>query len=154
MDKEKDQMSLAELDVKLHAAGVVNFTAHELTYLRKAKPPHHEFPLEAQVENLIRVAVVAQMIRDHVGAPLSVANGYRPSWYNVAVGGKPRSAHTRAAAMDLVARNLEEARRMKAIAEQLWQSGMLDGLGFYGNPLRIHIDVPHVGSKGHRRWHY
>lgn len=147
--------SLEDLDTALLAAGVTNFSAHELTYLPKAKPPKHEIPEGQLLANLLCVAILAQSIRTEHGFPLIVSSAYRPAWYNTAVGGAPNSAHLRAAAIDLNAGSSDQALRLKSIAEKKWRAHELDfaGLGFYRRASwRIHIDVIHPGGKGRRRW--
>jgi uncharacterized protein YcbK (DUF882 family) len=155
---DAQDQSLDDLQTALLAAGVVNFTIQEITFLPKAKPPRCFVPDDAQlVKNLIRVSILAQAIRTELGAPLSVSSGYRPAWYNTAVGGAPSSAHTRAAALDLNARNSDEALKLRSIAESLWRARAHNfaGLGLYRKaPRRIHIDVLHPGGKDARRWWY
>jgi uncharacterized protein YcbK (DUF882 family) len=157
MDKDENDFSvttLADLDTALLAAGVTNFSAHELTILPKAKPkPKNEIPVGQHVLNLIRVAIVAQKIRTELKAPLVVSSAYRPRWYNTAVGGASNSAHLRGAAIDLNAQSSDDAMRLKSIAEKLWKAEEFAGLGLYAKaPRRIHIDVIHPGGRGHRRW--
>lgn len=153
MDKptpEQEAAKLAELQALLDAAGVVNFTAHELTWLPKAIPPHHEFP--KTFTKLVAIAVVAQEIRSEHGHPLTVSSAFRPLWYNLIVANSSTSAHIEAAAMDLNARNAEEGVRLHAILERFWAAKRFNGYGKYRKlPRRAHIDL---GKKGHRRWSY
>ncbi len=152
--RRTEAKTLEALDLRLQAAGVTNFTARELTLLPKALPdPRCVLPRGQLQDNLIKVAVEAQKIRTALGVPLRVSSAFRPGWYNEAVDGAPDSAHIRAAAIDLNAPTQASATEMKQVAETLWLTGKLDGLGFYEKaPRRIHIDVPHPGSRGHRRW--
>lgn len=141
---------LAELQLLLDTAGVINFSARELTRLPKAKPPHCEFP--ADLAPLVAIAVVAQEIRSELGAPLVISSAFRPNWYNLAVGGKPGSAHVEACAIDLNARNSDEALKMHSIIYKLWKARRFNGYGKYSKlRTRAHIDL---GRKGHRRWTY
>jgi len=69
---------LGQLDAALDAAGVVDFTARELTYLRKAKPPRHDEPPRELWPALVAVAVLAQEVRYLYGRPLVVSSCWRP----------------------------------------------------------------------------
>ena len=155
---EPQEITLEDLQTALTAAGVGNFSAHEITYLPKEKPPRCIVPQDpTMLDNLLRVAFLAQAIRTELGAPLSVSSGYRPDWYNTAVGGAPSSAHLRAAAIDLNARTSDEALKLRSIVEKLWKERAHDfaGLGLYHKaPKRVHVDVSHPGGHGHRRWWY
>lgn len=147
--------TLEQLDTALLAAGVTNFSARELTYLPKAKPPKCEIPTGRLLVNLLLVAILAQAIRTELGAPLIVSSAFRPRWYNSAVGGAPNSAHIRAAAVDLNATSVEDGERLRSISKELWNAREHEfaGLGFYKRaPRRVHVDVLHPDGKGHRRW--
>ncbi len=143
---------IEELDDELEAAGVHNFTARELTYLPKAKPPRHDEPPRELWPNLIAVAVLAQRVRDLYGAPLWVSSAWRPAWYNEAVGGASRSQHINAAAVDLnvlpSSRSPETTRELEQAGAQVWLDGEpANGFGVYKG-ARIHLDV----DGGRRTW--
>jgi len=155
MDKEESEFTLEDLQTALTAGGIVHFTAKEITYLPKSKREKYIVPQGQLFENMVNVAYLAEHIRLALGAPLTVSSGYRPEWYNTAVGGAPNSAHLRAAALDLNAHSSNDALKLKSIAEMMWkgQEYRFAGLGFYQNvPRRIHIDVMHPDGKGRRRW--
>lgn len=155
MDKEKEEYTLEDLQTALIAGGIVHFTAEEITYLPKSKREKNIVPQGELFQNMVNVAYLAERIRVALGAPLAVSSGYRPEWYNTAVGGASNSAHLRAAALDLNAQSSNDALRLKSIAESMWRNeeARFAGLGFYKNvPRRIHVDVTHPGGKGHRRW--
>jgi len=80
------------------AAGVSDFSPEEFLLLRKwgqlAEMPEEYEP------NLVALAVQAQALRDRLGLPVAVRNGYRSPAYNAAVSGAPNSAHLRGAAGD------------------------------------------------------
>jgi uncharacterized protein YcbK (DUF882 family) len=151
--------TLDALDRLLRERGITNFAAKELVWLSKAKPPHHDIPPTDLWPNLVRVAKLAQRIRNVMGVPLSVSSAWRPRWYNDAVGGSENSAHLRGAAIDLNLvsgnRTPEEIERFRVEVARFWLTDpeTFHGIGFYKSPkYRIHIDVAHPGSKGHRRW--
>ena len=147
---EVEAEKLAELQALLNAAGVINFSARELTLLLKALPKHCEFPRD--LTPLVSIAIVAQEIRSSLGAPLVVSSAYRPLWYNKIVANSTDSAHIEACAIDLNARNSDEALKMHSIIYKLWKQRVFNGYGKYSKlRTRAHIDI---GKKGHRRWTY
>lgn len=58
------------------------------------------FPPEV-IENLKKLAVNLQIIRNHVDVPISINSGYRSPSHNEAVGGKNNSYHLKGMAGDL-----------------------------------------------------
>ena len=94
--------SLEAIDAHLEAAGVRDFTARELLYLPKAKPPRVDIPPADLIPNLIKLGRLLQAFRDLVGHRVNVAGGWRPAWYNEAVEGAEDSAHIRAAGADAI----------------------------------------------------
>jgi uncharacterized protein YcbK (DUF882 family) len=143
---------LAELDAELDAAGVRDFSARELTYLPKAKPPRHDEPPRELWPNLVAVAVLAQRVRDLYGGPLSVSSAWRPDWYNEAVGGASRSQHRNAAAVDLNVlasqRDDQTTRELEQAGARVWLANDgAHGFGVYRG-ARIHLD----SSGGRRTW--
>lgn len=136
---------LEELQAQLDAAGVTRFTAKELTWLPKAKPPKHDEPPRELWPDLIKVAEVAQAIRELYGEPLWVSTAWRPPWYNQAVGGSKGSAHQFAAAADLNVmpgdRTPERTKRLEQAGATVWRNdNRARGFGVYRGS-RIHIDV-------------
>jgi len=143
---------LAELNAQLEAAGVVNFTAEELTFLPKAKPPRHDMPPRELWPNLIAVAKLAQQVRDLYGEPIWVSTGWRPDWYNAAVGGAKRSAHIKAGAVDLNVlpsrRNPTRTKKLEQACARVWTDDpTAKGMGVYRG-ARVHLDV--IGRR--RTW--
>lgn len=144
---------LAELNAELLAAGVTNFRAEEFTLLPKAKPKaRHEMPPRELWPNLIAVAKLAQKIRDLYGEPLWISSGYRPAWYNKAVGGASKSQHIHAAAVDLNVlpskRNPTRTRKLEQATAQVWLDDITaNGFGVYKG-ARTHID----SAGGRRKW--
>lgn len=148
---------LAEIDQMLVDEGVLNFSAKEFLTLRKW---NKTVPVPDQyIPNLLAIARVAQLLRDRVGHPIQIANGYRPPDYNKAVGGANNSAHLRAAAVDLIVpegyRTQETTRRFRVEAAKLWLElpDIIAGMGVYGGSRgRTHLDVLHPGGAGRRSW--
>lgn len=145
---------LAELNAELRAAGVVNFTAEELTLLPKAKPKaRHDEPPRELWPNLVKVAQLAQKVRDEYGEPLWVSSAWRPKWYNDAVGGAARSQHIHAAAIDLNVlpkkRTAARARKLEEATARVWLDNpeLAHGFGVYDG-ARTHIDC----AGGRRTW--
>ena len=137
------------------AAGVTDFSPEEFLLLRKwgqiAEMPEEYEP------NLVALAVQAQALRDRLGLPVAVRNGYRSPAYNAAVSGAPNSAHLRGAAGDFEVPSAygtaENDRRIQVEGAKLWllRPGALAGLGVYQGG-RVHLDVFHPGGQGRRSW--
>jgi len=137
------------------AAGVSDFSPEEFLLLRKwnqlAQMPEEYEP------NLVALAVQAQALRDRLGLPVAVRNGYRSPAYNSAVSGAPNSAHLRGAAGDFevvsAAKTAESGRRIQVESAKLWllRPSALAGLGVYQGG-RVHLDVVHPGGQGRRSW--
>jgi len=137
------------------AAGVSDFSPEEFLLLRKwgqlAEMPEEYEP------NVVALAVQAQALRDRLGLPVAVRNGYRSPAYNAAVSGAPNSAHLRGAAGDFevvsAAKTAESGRRIQVEGAKLWllRPSALAGLGVYQGG-RVHLDVFHPGGQGRRSW--
>ena len=65
-------------------------------------------PLTRQMsENMCRLLVAINMLRDRYSKPLIVSSGYRPASLNAAAGGRPGSAHMTCEAIDIADANGE-----------------------------------------------
>ena len=135
--------------------GITDFNPEEFLTLRKwgtvvAAPVEYE-------TNIVKIAMFAQELRNRLGFPLSIKNGYRPPDYNAAVGGASNSSHLRAAAIDIepisVYGTPENNRRAEIEGAKMWLQypDSLSGLGVYGGG-RVHLDVFHPGGFGRRTW--
>lgn len=89
---------------------------------------------------LQRLADALQVIRDAIGAPLTVVSGYRSAAWNAKVGGAGGSQHMRAAAADVACKTLTVAQLYSTIL-RLIRSGAIEdgGLGRYKS--WVHYDV-------------
>lgn len=139
---------LDELQHKLEARGVRDFTALELTAAGGGK--HIPVP-DQYLDNFLRVAQLAQRIRDDYGKPIVISSGYRP-WDD------PGGNHYEAAAIDFDLpsgkKTQAEERALRLIVARHWQKDSdFHGMGFYHAPTgRIHIEVRRPGGKGKRYW--
>src|SRR5690625_43179 len=88
-----------ELQKLLDSEGVRYFRAQELTLQRQwgthAEPPADYLP------RILPTVLLADEIRDELGAPIRVSSGYRTPDYNRFVGGAPVSEHMAFRALDL-----------------------------------------------------
>lgn len=145
---------LSELQAELDAAGVVNFTAEELTELRKVQAPYvRPYYAEPPAElwpNLIEVARLAQRVRDIYGEPLRMYNGYRPQWYNDAVGGAPGSWHVQAGAVDLTPVSPVTGEKVARLHDAATQA--IEELGPDTGGLGIYSTAAHVDIGPKRSW--
>jgi len=144
-------MNASELQALFDAAGVQHFRAQRFLTLRQTGEVV-TMP-DAYADAAVRVCQLADTLRNRYGAPVRLANGYRPPDYNAAVGGAPKSQHIFGAAVDLDPLDGREA-EFQALAAQLWLENpdQLAGLGVY-NGGRIHLDVPNApGVAARRSW--
>lgn len=102
---------------------------------------------EKYLDNVKKLAKNLQVIRDHIGEPISITSGYRTPSHNKKVGGKPASQHLTASAADITTRN-KTPKQLKAIVEELIKEGKLSigGIGLYSGFL--HVDI----REGKARW--
>lgn len=100
------------------------------------------FPLGVRCDYIrIAPALVERLeaIRERLGGPeIRVHSGYRPSFYNEAIGGVVKSAHVDGLAADISASGVALPLLHKVADEMIGQSG---GVGFYPRLGYIHIDV-------------
>lgn len=140
---------LDALQQMLSERGVRSFTARELTAAGDGK----FIPVPSRyLDNFLRVAQLAQRIRDDYGKPLVVSSGYRP-WDD------PGGNHYEAAAIDFDlpsgSKTDAEEHRLRLIVAQHWKKDSdFAGMGFYHQPTgRVHIEVMRPGGKGKRYWY-
>lgn len=101
---------------------------------------------ESKICNVQVLAHNLQVLRDHIGEPITINSGYRtPSW-NKKVGGATNSMHLQAKAADITTRS-HTPKQLRSIIEKLIKEGRMrnGGLGLYKSFL--HYDVGPV-----RRW--
>lgn len=134
--------SMRALQAELMLAGVRHFTAPELVTIRHPAIARSVgittawFDAPATVRNqLTQTALLADKLRDLVGAPLTVRNGYRPDVYNDAVSEALDSQHELGRALDLAAEDMPKLRRM---LKRLYTKGQVSGARYYAT--NIHLD--------------
>lgn len=96
-------------------------------------------PIEFK-NNLIRLAVNLQKLRDDLGSALVISSGYRTSKYNKRVGGATLSQHLTASAGDL-SQSKETPLELYKRIERLIKEGKMHngGLGLYNT--FVHYDI-------------
>lgn len=96
-------------------------------------------PIEFK-NNLIRLAVNLQKLRDDLGSSLVISSGYRTPKYNKRVGGATLSQHLTASASDL-SQNKETPLELYKRIENLIKQGKMHngGLGLYNT--FVHYDI-------------
>lgn len=90
--------------------------------------------------NLIKLAVNLQVLRDDFGSALVISSGYRTPKYNKRVGGATLSQHLTASASDL-SQNKETPLELYKRIEKLIKQGKMHngGLGLYNT--FVHYDI-------------
>lgn len=150
---------LEEMDKLLMAAGVTHFTARECFGLRWDKIAHALYPghgkgklyaippRHAWVGMVDLCRHVAEPLRERLGVPLRVLNGYRPPAYNTAVKGAGTSSHLSAIAFDVTVfdadgdkdHDSKDMAILRGHAADFFVENERDpiGLGFYWGDLHI-----------------
>lgn len=90
--------------------------------------------------NLVKLAVNLQVLRDDFGSALVISSGYRTPKYNKRVGGATLSQHLTASASDL-SQNKETPLELYKRIERLIKEGKMHngGLGLYNT--FVHYDI-------------
>ena len=105
-----------------------------------------DMPLEV-LENIKILADQLQVLRDHIGRPITITSGYRSPEHNKKVGGAKASKHVLGMAADFKVEGLTPATVIKDIEVLIMTNQMLEGgIGIY--PSWTHYD--HRGTKA--RW--
>ena len=81
-----------------------------------------------------------EILRQHLGAPITISSGYRTPEYNRRIGGARQSQHVEGRAADIIVKGIR-ADRVHALALTLHTNGdlKLGGLGQY--PTFTHLDI-------------
>lgn len=110
--------------------------------LSEFRPGQHSYDYIRISPDLIRAL---EIIRERVGAPLTVTSGYRPIAYNRKVGGVSNSTHIDGLAADIFVDGMA-TEELHAICDEV--IGDRGGVGFYPTLEFVHIDL-----RGYRaRW--
>lgn len=98
-------------------------------------------PVPAEyIPNAKRIAENLQVLRDHLGEPITINSAYRTPAYNKSINGAKNSQHLTANAADIRVRS-KTPKQLAAIVEKLIAEKKLaiKGLGVYAN--FIHVDL-------------
>ena len=114
-------------------------TAAMVTYLPKATEVDYAIPDPAYWENMAYTLDVLRQFDLDLGVDVEV-RGYRPPWYNKAVGGAGGSTHQYFSALDLWPKTISTG-RLHDEARELWRDRAYyeTGIGMYSN--NIHVDT-------------
>lgn len=114
-----------------HSDDTVFLTPHFA--LQEFLYPNAPTPSPDIVTNLTRLAEALEKVRARLGRPIFITSGYRPTTYNLAIGGASRSYHRIGLAADIIVPGLTPQVVQKALAD--WPGG----LGMY--PAHTHLDL-------------
>lgn len=133
------------LSEALKVAGVKHFSAAELLRIKHPDIARRVgittaffTPTKKQVDELVKVALLAEVVRERFGGPLTVLNGLRPRAYNDQVTKAKNSQHIYGRALDLAVAS-DNMQRLRDIVETMWHAGEIGGVGLYRN--NVHIDT-------------
>lgn len=144
---------LNEFDAVLASAGVRNFRSAEVTKLRKTPGPSYAIPHRDAWPKMVRTLQLLQRVRDQLGAPITIYNGFRPEDYNKAVGGARDSDHIWAEAVDAYVERPHQDAFMMALARLYDVEGarLKMSFGVYGDPRTGEQLEAHVGTGSRQR---
>ena len=97
--------------------------------------------------NLIKLATNLQVIRDDLGAPITISSGYRTEAHNTAIGGAKHSQHLTASAGDLH-QTKESPRDLYFRIKCLIRLGLVDEGGLFLYDWGVHYDIRGVKARG------
>jgi uncharacterized protein YcbK (DUF882 family) len=96
------------------------------------------FPNEV-VTNLITLAKQLQVLRNHLGKPITITSGYRSKEHNMKIGGALDSFHVRGMAADIQVEGMKPKEVAEVIELLIKEGKMMEGgLGIYKS--WIHYD--------------
>lgn len=100
----------------------------------------------ALFENVYRLAVQLQKLRDRLGVPIVINSGYRSPSYNARIGGAPRSQHLEAKAADIRTAS-HTPQQLAAIIEDMIAKNELHfgGIGIYNT--FVHVDIRTIKTR-------
>lgn len=140
---------LQQMDDEFASAGIRDFSAAEVTKMRKTPGPSYAIPPRSYWPRMIDTLELVQSIRDAWGQPISVYNGFRPEDYNKAVGGAPGSRHQWFEAVDLMPTGDRDD--FATLVAMRFTAGEPDmGFGVYGKPG--HVTGVHIDTHRRRTW--
>lgn len=96
-------------------------------------------PIEV-LENITKLAQALQVIREHVGQPITITSGYRSPDHNRRVGGAPRSTHVSGKGADFRARDITP-KDLAAEIEKLVEEGRIPLGGLKAYKTWVHYDI-------------
>jgi len=102
----------------------------------------------AQFECIKEVANQLQVIRDHIGRPITVNSGYRSPKHNKAIGGASNSFHMKGMAADIRVDGMSP-KELAAIVTALIIEGKITpgGVGLYNTFVHYDIRGKHIRFK-------
>ena len=103
--------------------------------LSEFRPARHMYEYMRLSPKLVEVL---ERIRNHVGRPVTIMSGYRPSDYNREVGGVSNSTHMDGLAADINCDGISTHELYDAVDLIVKNSG---GVGFYPRDGYVHVDV-------------
>ena len=91
------------------------------------------------MNNLVTLAQQLQVLRDHLGKPITVTSGYRSKEHNKKIGGALDSYHVRGMASDIQVEGMKPKEVAEAIEGLIKEGKMMEGgIGIYRS--WIHYD--------------
>jgi uncharacterized protein YcbK (DUF882 family) len=89
------------------------------------------FPNEV-MNNLVTLAQQLQVLRDHLGKPITITSGYRSKEHNMKIGGALDSFHVRGMAADIQVAGMKPKEVAEAIEKLIKEGKMMEGgIGIY-----------------------
>jgi uncharacterized protein YcbK (DUF882 family) len=143
----------ADLEHLIDLLKLRHFSGAELTayWTRKRGKVQNSMPHESLWPNIVPTLIVADELREQIGAACTILSSYRSPAYNAAVGGERASLHMQFRALDLTfTKGTPQqwqaiARKLRGTKFKLPDNGgnfvWKGGIGLYVQSHFIHIDT-------------
>lgn len=122
------------------------FTVKEALWLNSWKKM--ALPTAEQRQNIYRMALKMDEIREFLGVPLHVTSWLRPEDYNKVIGGSKRSYHMKGLAVDFVSRKMSAEEMRQKLLPKLEELGIrMEDNKHIGKGNWVHVDLGGVVFK-------
>jgi len=115
-------------------------------YLSEFKSKDGSVADQNVINNLIILAEQLEVLRAHLGSPITITSGYRSRNHNLRIGGASNSTHVKGMAADIKIPNYTPSQVYSAIEKLIKEGKMIEGgIGLY--KTWVHYDIRGTRSR-------